>query len=208
MQSKLATTEQQAELEALREEWSLSRILQLPPYPTIVLAGAYKGKLMQYFLEYVPDSYVAGYEPQDWAYNEAAARLKPYFPISWLLSPLALGTSNKSDIPMGEWGTDACSFLTSEREQGIAPLMVDAAAELSQMYDIVDLLVLNMEGYEFELLPHLLSSFNMQHIKSLAVQFHLQYSTPSKYMHLLHQLDAMYPNRFMYNLPAWGYWWS
>lgn len=203
--STLPTDEQRTELLALHEEWSLSRLIRLPPSSTVVLAGAYKGKLMQWFLERDPTTEVHGYEPQEWARQEATSRLRAY--PNWYLSHRALGTKDAYNVPMGEWGTDGCSFLTTEREQGVAEIMVDAAIELPAAYTAIDLLVLNMEGYEFELLPYLLKSGVISSIWSLAVQFHTKYTTPSQYHELLYLLDRVYPNRFNYNLPAWGYWW-
>lgn len=214
-----ATPEQWASLLALHDEWALSRVLHhLTQDPIIVVAGAYQGKLMQYFAELYPKAaLIAGYEPADWAYHRAASRLAPY--PNWELYTYGLGTNDTpTPTAMFAWGTDECTFLphpdTEAKPMGVGIVkeakraLVDMLTEHFPLYRAIDLLVINMEGYEYVLLPHLLEgAFLRYQVKSVAVQFHTKYQpSPSHHLALLHDLDVTYPNHIHHSLPSWGYW--
>ena len=208
--TKIATPFQQLELDQLTEDWELSRVLHLPADATIVVAGAYQGKLMQWFLERYPLCQVIGYEPAMWALEAATQRLKPYSSThAWELKPWGLGIQNLNDAPMFDWETDGCTFMhrDDDRPQGTGStkeandqLLLDAHG------GTIDLLVLNMEGFEWYLVPHIMGLMGGI-VQSVAIQFHLQYM-PSKsiYGSILQELDDRYLYHFNYFLPAWGLW--
>lgn len=101
---------------------------------------------------------------------------------NYLLLPYALGERN-AELPMGEWDTDGCSFLLTEedarrpgntRTQMGRGLMVDAAVWLDGFaVKNIDLASINIEGYEYRLLPYLMETGYIRRFERLAVQFHL-----------------------------------
>lgn len=204
------TPEQQIELDDLTNTWVLSNILQLPSNPHIVIAGAYQGKVMQWFLHHYPTSHVTGYEPAEWARDKAYDKLRAYDPRRYCIYPCGLGTHAESNIPMYEWGTDSCTLLkpeaTSRPEIGHGDI-VETIQEL-RAHSPIDLLILNMEGYEYYLIPHIYELLPPSStIGSLAVQFHTAYQPSiAHYASILHHLDNTFPHHFNYFLSSWGYW--
>lgn len=240
----IATPEQYQEITALHNEWTLTRDGILPnllnpnalntpsrptPYdgPTIAIAGAYQGKLCQLFLELYNPTLVTGFEPARWAYLAAKERLAPYPAHQVHLHPFGIGDHTEANLPMGDFNTDAQSFMPSSlnvREQGTGTLLaaepcLKLASPPSQKTPTalypppIDLLVINMEGYEYVLLPHLLSSplgqlsLLTQYVSSVAIQFHTHYQ-PSSLSHqlILSLLDEQYPHSVHDYLPSWGLW--
>lgn len=198
------------ELEHLRGDWPLTEIIfaSLPKYNAhIGIIGAYEGKLMELFAVNTTPKTIVGYEPQLWAHDKARVRLEPY--NNCVVYPYGLGIQDESNVPMGFFGTDGCSILaaTTSEDVGIGNLH-DALPELiNATYDLV---VVNIEGYEFILLPYLLEKLKLStHIHRLAVQFHDGYSlNNSEYAKLIYDLNNEYEHNFGLYLPSWGYWWS
>lgn len=197
------------DLVALREEWSLAHVIQPPENAVVVIAGAYKGKLMEYMATFHHCKAVYGFEPQDWAYATAIERLGDNWPTCHML-PYGIAIEDNLDLDMGEWGTDGCSILADTRERGTGHFK-EAIAEFTKIIAAeeraIDLAIFNMEGYEFILLDYLLDH---EHIASMvrkfAIQFHTQYATPAMFGKVLGKLDHVYRYRFNYFLASWGYW--
>lgn len=196
------------DLQALHEEWALSRVIRLPDHAVVVIAGAYKGKLMEYMTLYHSCKAIYGFEPQPWAYDAAVQRMGAY-PNCHVL-PYGIALAPADNISMGEWGTDACSMLTQERDTGYGnfrEVLSEFTAIINREERPIDLAILNMEGYEFLLLEGLLAQ---EHIASMvrrfAVQFHLPYASPSSYGAILYGLDKRYRHSFNYFLGSWGLW--
>lgn len=230
------TDEQQSELLELTDAWCLSRILQLPvreqiklPHqqrdhtPLIVVFGAFRGKLLQWFAEKTPQgSHLVGYEPQKWAYNETQSRLEPYhergthqIEIHNYGLEVEVYDPNPVTRVMGEWNTDSCSLLADTREHGTGEFR-DAYTTLASLVldhqQAIDLLVMNCEGYEWRLVPYLLEQLHRHQIppsfafKSLAIQWHMQYApSVSEQGYILHTLDEAYDKHFNYYYPSWSY---
>lgn len=156
--------------------WPLCQLFRLQPGDRAVVAGSYKGKVIQALLELYPGIHVDGFEPQRWANEEATQRLKPYQPtIAWTIYPFALGDQTRQNVPMGEFGTDACSFINvgpQAREHGAGD-MVDVVDALNVIGGRVDLMVLNCEGYEYRLIRHMITAKLLPSIKRLAIQWHV-----------------------------------
>jgi FkbM family methyltransferase len=139
--------------------------------------GAFKGR----WAKQIIDKYgceVHCFEPQDWAYNELLDLHNGNYP-NLIPHHFALGIEDKQDVPMGEYETDACSFLhVGERVQGTG-VMVDASKILTYH---VDLMMINIEGYEYELLRHLINTHAITKIQRLCVQYHT-FADPDERLH-------------------------
>lgn len=189
------------DLEQLYSEWSLSEALDPITRPTIVVAGAYQGKVMRLMAEMFPDyEQIIGFEPQRWAYARAVDNTKGHRNMILHNKGLYAGRGNHT-LNMGEWGTDACSLLTEDRDNGTG-IFQDAAIALEGLD--IDLFVMNMEGYEYHLLPYLISTGMLDHIDQLAVQFHTKYVTDDIGTTLA-TLDKVF-TRAADHSPSWLYW--
>lgn len=182
----------------------------------IVVVGAYEGTVMQYLIEQCieNDVYIRniiGYEPQQWAVEAARRKLHPYIDlISWDVAPCGLATVSGS-LPMNEFGTDAASLVRSRlrpNHEGTITVVeaVDELSKVIKMYGTIDLMVMNIEGYEYQLLPHI--SRLLPDISALAVQFHTDLPSVSEtdYANSLYLLDTTYIQTFHHFLPSWGFW--
>jgi FkbM family methyltransferase len=129
----------------------------------VVEVGGYKGRwALQVAERYHPRLYV--FEPQPWAY----ATCKEVLRDAATVLPYGLGA--KSGIfTMGGWETDGCSFLKTGEHVGRLHEIGTAFAENG--VDRVDLLLMNIEGYEYTLLPHMLEQGILP--QRLMVQFHI-----------------------------------
>lgn len=166
------------ELEQFSKEWDLWKNFLIPTEKDSigVVVGAYKGKLMEFLLELFPEMDVIGFEPQPWAFEEARKRLEKYGARSSLWN-FGLGVVG-SNVDMGEWGTDACSAINNgpdARQWGKA-VFGDTTGVFNQMglQSGIDLMVMNIEGYEYLLLPYLYEEGWLDKIDRLAVQFHFE----------------------------------
>lgn len=180
-------TDDQVDLVA---NWPIAFRLGLPPDSTIVVAGAYKGRLMKLLDDVYRPRLLVGYEPQLWTRDAAKELLGWPDPERMVLSsnttddgrraelhPYAIGIE-EGEYLMGEWGTDACTFVTPTHRASGSGRMVLATKALGDVAwespsKQIDLFVVNMEGYEFDLIPHLLRGGWAPVIQRWAVQWHL-----------------------------------
>lgn len=94
----------------------------------------------------------------------------------YILFDFALGDRD-GEFAMVEYGTDGASFLSGAdtRQQVGSGTMVDAAAFLTRRAAAtsnIDLTSMNIEGYEFILLPYLHTHGLLPRFERLMVQFH------------------------------------
>lgn len=149
----------------IEHEWD-RRALDWPlTYTSIVVeVGGYKGRwALQIQERYFPKLYV--FEPQPWAY----AVCKEVLSKRATVLNYGLGVED-AWLPMGEWESDGCSFV-KEDERGACATMrwiVTAFTELG--LDHIDLMLINIEGYEYTLIPHMLDRGILP--QRLMVQFH------------------------------------
>lgn len=124
----------------------------LTPESVVFEVGSYKGRwALQIARRYNPRLYC--FEPQSWAREVTAAVLADY---NAQVFGFGLGDHDGS-LNMGEFGTDGCSFLASTRETGTGQLR-DIAEVLPEIgVSHIDLMLVNVEGYEHVLLPYMLS---------------------------------------------------
>lgn len=160
------------DLEALVERWPMGALFDLPPLSTVVVIGAYKGLTMDLMDELYHPAAIYGFEPQDWAAQIAADRVgtRPNCQVY----NVALGIG-EGQFPMGEWGTDACSLVNigpASRERGTVHMM--PAEIYFKHIPHSDLVIMNIEGYEYSLLSHLRQHGILQTIDRLAIQWHLE----------------------------------
>jgi FkbM family methyltransferase len=114
----------------------------------VVEVGGYKGRwALQIAERYAPRLYV--FEPQPWAAEVCRAALGKRANV-W---ECALGTIN-APVYMGKWETDGCSLI----QQGDAIVQMFEARAIFAEAGIthIDLMLVNIEGYEYTLIPHML----------------------------------------------------
>jgi FkbM family methyltransferase len=148
----------------IEHEWD-QRALNWPlSHDSVVVeVGGYKGRwALQIQERYFPNLYV--FEPQPWAYEVCREVLGKRATIL----PYALGTSS-GPATMGEWETDGCSLVKDGSGHPVDAVEIGAAfAELGIRH--IDLMLINIEGYEYMLIPHMLDRGIFP--QRLMVQFH------------------------------------
>lgn len=130
----------------------------------VVEVGGFKGRwALQIAERYAPRLYV--FEPQPWAHKTCQEVLGDQATVL----PFALGVED-AWLPMGEWETDGCSFVKQDERGACAAMrwIVTAFADLA--LDHIDLMLMNIEGYEYTLIPHMLDRGILP--QRLMVQFH------------------------------------
>ena len=131
--------------------------------------GAYKGR----WAKQIADKYgctVYAFEPQTWAYEEIVKLNNPN------ICPLNYGLGVKTEtVMLGEYDTDACSvYTTNSRKDGYGDFLEAEQAFLSLgLVDRdLDLMMMNIEGYEYDLIPHMIDSGLVLFFKTICVQWH------------------------------------
>lgn len=195
----------QQDLEELKSVWPLCNTFNLKPNSTVIVAGCFTGKVMDLLLTMYPEIYCYGFDPQQWAIDRAQARLSKHDPTSYNLKPYGLHLVD-AVIPMHDWETDACTIdkwnTHKPSELGIFRAYTAVMTEL--LIPSVDLFVMNMEGAEFTLIPHLIQIEAIKYIKQLAVQWHLHDRRNTEMNRLLFEIG--HTHTFVYDhKPQWTY---
>lgn len=169
------------EVAQLIERWPLILDFKLPENANVVVVGAYKGLACEALLQLYPTINIAAFEPQSWAYEEAQTRLRDYY--NAIVYNIGLGTENAL-LDMGEWHTDAASFVNTgpgSREQGTG--YIGEADNLLKMtsFEHIDLMIMNIEAFEYTLIPYLRQIGWLDKIDRLAVQWHLGLGSEPKF---------------------------
>jgi FkbM family methyltransferase len=143
-------------------DWPLER------HSVVVEVGGYTGRwALQIAEKYHPRLFV--FEPQPWAAAVARAVLGDMAHVY----NVALGDQDTT-LPMGRWETDGCSLVnvTGSQEVGqmreIGGMLGPTQCQISNH---IDLMLMNIEGYEYTLLPHMLDVGILP--KRLMMQWHL-----------------------------------
>lgn len=173
--------------------WPLGRQLAVPENGTIVVAGVYEGRYCHFLSELFPTATVYGYEPDPDAFLTAAARVGGAH-----LFNVGLATANRQ-MALLNGGTDGASVVASGSP--VRGVQMDAVTAFHTLPPI-DLLVLNVEGYEWTLLPYLLGELMHHRIASMAIQFHPEYVTDNHVTRVLNQLGEYY-ERTYWEWPSW-----
>lgn len=112
------------------------------------------------------DCLVIGFEPCKEFFDFAAGRFAGDFRVQ--LQPY--GLSDKNQIASISVNGDATS-VHDKRGEIQKIVLRDGARELEPM-GVVDLLKVNIEGGEYQLLPRLIETRHMPHVRFLQVQYH------------------------------------
>lgn len=175
--------------DALLKRWPLASRFALPLASRVAVVGAYKGLVIDLLDVLYTPARITGFEPQLWAYAEAAKRLAGRSNVD--LRPYALGVVKPSLAErrkLWEFGTDAASFFRKgQREADDVP--VENITDIWPRLGPLDLVVMNCEGCEFELLPVMLEEGYLHAIDRLAVQFHLGLGNDSRCDELLEEIE-------------------
>lgn len=137
----------------------------LTPESVVFEVGSFKGRwALQIARRYNPRLFC--FEPQAWACDVTAAALEGY---NAQVFCYGLGVRNETR-QLGEFGTDGCSVLAATREtaSGVLRDIAEVVQELDTPH--IDLMLINIEGYEFVLLPYMLDCGIMPDL--LMVQIH------------------------------------
>lgn len=169
----------------------------------VLEVGGYQGRWAKQIAEkYNPHLYV--FEPQDWAWEQCVSALKAYPNAQVLNYGLGLQTGR---FPMGEYHTDGCSFVnvdSRERGSGYMREIVEVLDELK--IQSIDLCLVNIEGYEFTLLPYMLDKGILERTRFFMCQFHI-FADPdlSKYSTICEALERTHRVFFDFGttLTAW-----
>lgn len=163
----------------------------LPAEGAIVEVGGFEGRWLGLMhAAHGARRYVA-FEPQTWAHERmrerwvrARADAMPCLRDECSLEILPYGLGIEAGtFTMGGWGTDANSFLLddafyeahpeegrNERGQGELRLVEEVFDELALAK--VAALMVNIEGYEYKLLPHMYGAGLLARCEIIGVQFH------------------------------------
>jgi len=137
----------------------------LPKGATVVEVGGYTGRWSLQMVERY-DVRLFAFEPQPWAAATCRAVLGDRARV------LAYALGDRFDIlPMADWETDGCNFIEPSDGAHVAPVHEMEAAFEELGITHVDLLLMNIEGYEYTLLPHMLDRGLLP--QRLVVQFHI-----------------------------------
>ncbi len=155
-----------------QHEWDQDSInFPLDGNSVVFEVGGYQGRwAAEIAKRYNPHLFV--FEPQDWAYKNCAEALKEYPKVKVL--PYALGAVN-ARLTMQDWGTDGCSFTKEPigKPTGEAEMREIRKVLAEERISHIDLMLMNIEGYELTLIPHMLKNHVFGHIRYFMCQFHV-----------------------------------
>lgn len=198
------------DLEELLEVWPLAKDFNLQPNAIVVVAGCYTGKVMDLINTMYPESIIHGFDPQAWAIDQAQARFNGR-PKNIHFHPYALGVE-QAEITMYDYETDACStdlaygkptFVGEFRN--FENVMRNISTDPVYKNGYVDLFIMNMEGYEFTLLPYLLDRDWMSYIDNIAIQWHLHGRPDSEMNNLISAIESEFHTTAYDHRPQWTY---
>jgi len=152
------------DLAELDRIWPLGGQLVVPDGGRVLVAGAYKGRYMDYVLTLYKPETVIGYEPQKSAIVIAQERLSKY--------------GDRVRLVNRGVGVHDCWVMMSGMDDGFHTSgfsgQFDTRLEspITWLSEPVNLFICNIEGFENFLLPYLILSGWIESVRSLAIQFH------------------------------------
>lgn len=140
----------------------------------IIEIGAYNGFFTEMLADKFPEAIIVALEPVPSLFAEAEARLQGREKV--ILSNSGLWNSPESyhydfSLPMTDDGAASTVIPSLEQRDGVRARFFDIGSYL-EMFGDIDLLVMNVEGSEYELLPRILETDAIKRIKNLQIQFH------------------------------------
>lgn len=188
----------------LEHEWDLKSVdFPLTKDSVVFEIGGYEGRWAKEIASrYNPDLYV--FEPQPWAF-EICQQVLSEFSGSRVF-PFALGLTT-AELAMGSWETDGCSFtnIPSGKPTGTGRMREIHTSLRELAIEHIDLCLMNIEGYEFKLIPHMIETGIMDRIDYFMCQFHLNSGSENEYHDLRRKLSETKKIRFDYGpiLTCW-----
>lgn len=154
----------------LEHEWDVKSVeFPVTEDSLVVEIGGYEGRwALEMCKRYNPRMLV--YEPQDWAFMKCKEALKEYHPKAIVLN-FGLGTKT-AWMEMGQWGTDGSSFIHIDATKPTGESRTVDAAQALHSCGEIDVMLMNIEGYEFQLIPYLVEKGIMKRVKYFMCQFH------------------------------------
>lgn len=144
---------------------------QIQPGDKVIVIGGYQGIVCALMLERYPGVDLYTWEPQPIMYQ---AMIKRFAGVSNIhIFNYGLG-ERTGTFPMTNYGNDGCSYLIPpDRSTELMAGMVEFDYEMSrQSITEIALLHMNIEGYEYVLLPHLFRTGWFNHIDQLMISTH------------------------------------
>lgn len=190
--------------DSLQHDWDLKSVdFPLTEDSVVFEIGGYEGRWAREIAErYNPELFV--FEPQIWAYEKCKENLKEF--DNTHVFEFGLGAET-GVFPMGNWYTDGCSLVDipngKPRSTGI---ITEIYSFLQSMkVEHIDLCLLNVEGYEFELIPYMIETGIMDKIEYFMCQFHMNCGGENEYHDLRRQIGKNKKIRFDYGpiLTCW-----
>lgn len=176
--------------------------LPLPPKATIVVIGAYQGSTVRFIRNGFPESRIFAYEPQKFAYDilikDLGLGIKAY--------NFGLGVKTVPEAKLYEADTDAASLipLPNSRLSGTVEIIDAREAFVRDEITHIDFMFMNIEGYEYYLLPYILGLDGIR-VDSLLVQFHFKEKYFGKYSEIGKYLEGLGYN-YLYVGAGWELW--
>ena len=189
------------DIKELLDIWPMGWNFDLPENSVVVVAGSYKGRVLDLVDQVYSPLVIYGFEPQGWAFDIANDRMA--FNENVVNSNFAIGIE-RTTKKMGEWGTDACSFVNTEKRESGMGKMNDINVVFENVPKI-DLAIFNMEGYEYDLLPYMIETGSISKWIRLAVQFHNGFGNDHVRDKLFEGLEKTH-EIVTNNYPQWVYW--
>ena len=138
----------------LEHEWDVRSVdFPLTARSVVWEVGGFTGRWAQAIQDrYAPRLYV--FEPQSWAFDRLVGRFKDCPNVR--LYPFGLG-ERTGDLLMSEFETDGASFIRPpSRLTGWGRMQEIGQTARQLKVSAIDLMLVNVEGYEYVLIPHML----------------------------------------------------
>lgn len=155
-------------------EWD-EKSVQFPLTKTSVVLdiGGYKGRWSKEIAARY-SAKICVFEPQEWAVKIAREELKEFSNV--VVYDHGLGVE-PGKFEMEEFETDGATFMlgNSQRQQSGEGYLIEMEDWLTVNHVTkIDLVMMNIEGYEFKLIPYMIEKGIMQKVKYFMCQFHLR----------------------------------
>lgn len=158
----------------LEHEWDQKSVqFPLTKAGVVLDIGGYKGRWAKEIAQRY-SSKIFVFEPQEWAFQIAKTELQEFDTVT--VYNFGLGVES-GKFEMEEFETDGASFIlgrSTRQQSGDGTLEEIAGWLYANHFDKIDLVMMNIEGYEFKLIPYMIEKGIMQRVKYFMCQFHLK----------------------------------